>query len=241
MIALIADDNPDHAEILNAQLFEEDCFQRVGIVTTIKALVEAVSESCPDVVFLDLEFPEANALEMVPVLHRAGTRVIIVTAYPNHAVRAFELATEDFLVKPVLQERLRESIERVRKRIRDSRRRPRQYLSFHSDGLMRSVHIDCIRSLAIVDTHTRIELEDRRSFQSRETLHSLLEKVPETASLIRISRHQAINLDQVREVKAEPNGTLQVILSGGTAYHCTRRRTRRFLKKFYRIDRDSPP
>ena len=88
--------------------------------------VERIREDRPDLVFLDVQMPGLSGFD---VLERLGPdaqpNVVFVTAYDEYAVRAFEANAVDYLLKPVVRERLQSSVERVEELTRDPNRRPR--------------------------------------------------------------------------------------------------------------------
>jgi two-component system, LytTR family, response regulator len=80
--------------------------------------VEAIHALNPDLVFLDVQMPEVDGLEVVERIGAARMpAVIFATAYHQHAVRAFELHAVDYLLKPVTEERIRAALTRARLRL----------------------------------------------------------------------------------------------------------------------------
>ena len=77
----------------------------------------------PDVVFLDVQMPGLTGFEVARRLigGRAGSQIVFVTAYDQHAIEAFEVNAVDYLLKPVDQARLEVSVERARRRIASDR------------------------------------------------------------------------------------------------------------------------
>lgn len=101
----------------------------VGEAGSGDAAIELIARSAPDLALLDLHMPQIDGLEVarrLAIRHahsegaaRHGQRPLIafVTAFDNHAVQAFEMNVVDYLLKPVDQERLHETINRVRERL----------------------------------------------------------------------------------------------------------------------------
>jgi len=118
--ALIADDEPHLASYLRERLAvvwpELDI---VGVACDGPEALRLIAEQDPDVLFLDIRMPGLTGLD---VARRAatGVQVVFVTAYDQYAVNAFEHEAIDYVLKPVSDERLRETVRRLRERMRSA-------------------------------------------------------------------------------------------------------------------------
>ena len=86
--------------------------------------IQAIERHRPDLALLDLQMPEVDGLSVVRLLKRRYLPLVIfVTAYDEHAVKAFELNAVDYLTKPVTESRLRDALRRAQERLerRDAR------------------------------------------------------------------------------------------------------------------------
>ena len=111
---VVEDEPPSRARLVRLLGAHADALTVVGETGTADAARDALAALRPDVVFLDVEMPGGSGLDLLPLLGPA--RVVFVTAYALHAVRAFEAGAVDFLVKPVEPERLALTVERLRTR-----------------------------------------------------------------------------------------------------------------------------
>jgi DNA-binding LytR/AlgR family response regulator len=112
--ALIADDEPLLADQLQrklAQLWPE--LEVCAIVSNGRAAVDAVAAHRPDICFLDIRMPVLNGIEAARLIG-GETRVVFVTAYDEYAVEAFERGAVDYLLKPIVEDRLRATVARLR-------------------------------------------------------------------------------------------------------------------------------
>lgn len=112
--ALIADDEPHLARYLGEQLAA--LWPELQVVATARNGPEAaaaIARHAPDVAFLDIRMPGLTGLEVAQGIE-GPTRVVFVTAYDEFAVRAFEQAALDYLLKPVTAERLGQTLARLR-------------------------------------------------------------------------------------------------------------------------------
>ena len=115
--AIIADDEPRLAEYLRARLAELwPDLVIAGIATTGTDAQALIAAEQPDIAFLDIRMPGLTGLE---VARGAGelVHVVFVTAFDQYAIDAFERAAADYLLKPVNDERLAQTIARLKKRI----------------------------------------------------------------------------------------------------------------------------
>ena len=112
--ALIADDEPHLAQYLLTQLAQ--LWPELEVVHVARNGVEAaqkIAELQPELAFLDIQMPGLSGLEVAQGIEGL-TRVVFVTAYDEYAVKAFEHAALDYLLKPLKTERLARTIERVK-------------------------------------------------------------------------------------------------------------------------------
>ena len=120
--AIIAEDEPHLALALKdslARVWPE--LRIVDVVGNGPAAIHAVDQHAPDVLFLDIRMPGLTGLQVAERLAGsgagAGPLVVFVTAYNEYAVQAFDREAVDYLVKPVNDERLVETVERLKKRL----------------------------------------------------------------------------------------------------------------------------
>jgi len=113
--ALIVDDEPIAREVLRGELESFHDVVIVGEAENGRQALERIAETRPDLVFLDLQMPVMGGLEVVSHLKGGHLPVIvIVTAYDEYAIQAFEAGAIDYLLKPVSAARLQKTIERAR-------------------------------------------------------------------------------------------------------------------------------
>jgi DNA-binding LytR/AlgR family response regulator len=113
--ALIADDEPHLVCALQSML--ATLWPELEVVATARNGVEAAERIAalkPDVAFLDIQMPGLSGLEVAQGIEGA-TRVVFVTAYDEFAITAFEAEALDYVLKPVKQERLARTVERLKR------------------------------------------------------------------------------------------------------------------------------
>ncbi len=116
MKTLIVDDEPIARRILREELELLPDVAVVGEAADGREALQQIAKLEPDLVFLDLQMPVMGGLEVVRSLEgRSLPVVVIVTAFDQHAIQAFEAGAIDYLLKPIRHERLEKAVERARK------------------------------------------------------------------------------------------------------------------------------
>lgn len=113
---LIVDDEEPARLLLREYLAGEGGTELIGECPNGFEAVRAASELKPNLLLLDVQMPKLDGFEVVELLDPAPA-VVFVTAYDEHALRAFSVHAVDYLLKPVSPERLHEALERVRARL----------------------------------------------------------------------------------------------------------------------------
>jgi|SRR5215472_1030768 len=225
---------------MNALIVDDERLARVGLRRLLKdhtdiAIVgeaRSADEACmqirhsqPDVVFLDIEMPGRSGLELINDLEDPPA-VIFTTAYESHAVRAFGVGAVDYLVKPIVPERLDVALDRLR-RLVDSTKRPKSYSSrflFRHGERYWIVPSSKIRLLESEGNYTRVHFGDAQALvcKSLSTLQGRLDP----NIFFRASRSKIINLQDIKTLESQPCGALLATLADGTKVVFSRRQAR---------------
>ncbi|WP_067841422.1 response regulator [Amphibacillus sediminis] len=115
MNVLLVDDEPLALDLLEKRLLEAKEVNIIGKVTNPTKVKELISGYQVDVVFLDIDMPEINGLELADTIIAYDPTILIVfvTAYNEFAIKAFEIHALDYLLKPISQERIQVTIKRI--------------------------------------------------------------------------------------------------------------------------------
>jgi DNA-binding LytR/AlgR family response regulator len=120
--ALIADDEPHLLDYLRAQLaLAWPELRIVGAAANGLDALRQIDESAPDLVFLDIQMPGLNGLDLAARLCAGTTvpRVVFTTAHADYALEAFEHAAFDYLLKPIRLDRLGRTVARLKEALRE--------------------------------------------------------------------------------------------------------------------------
>jgi DNA-binding LytR/AlgR family response regulator len=115
MKTLIVDDEPVARRVLREGLEQLSGVEVVGEAENGRSALAQIEKLRPELVFLDLQMPVMSGFEVVGKLAgEAMPIIVIVTAFDQHAIQAFEAGAVDYLLKPVEEARLRKAVERAR-------------------------------------------------------------------------------------------------------------------------------
>ncbi|GAB2766338.1 LytTR family DNA-binding domain-containing protein [Rhabdobacter roseus] len=186
----------------------------------------AIEAHRPDLIFLDIEMPVLNGFEMLAHVQLMPL-VVFSTAYDQYAIRAFEENSLDYLLKPIENDRLLKTIEKLRRRVEADKGTQPQGVNPYAESLARLLEEmkpkKKMFSLSVKsgDRILLIPLTDISHFEAEEkyvflstlegqkyllsyTLTSLEEKLPE--HFVRISRSIILNVHHIQEVQKYFNG-----------------------------------
>lgn len=116
--AIIVDDEESARDVLE-NLLLRFCpeVKLLGKCTNVSSAVSLIKDVKPQLVFLDIEMPNYAGYEIVNFFQEIDFKIIFVTAYDNYAIRAFEIAAVDYLLKPVGIDRLKDAVNRVKEMV----------------------------------------------------------------------------------------------------------------------------
>jgi two-component system LytT family response regulator len=235
--ALIVDDEPlaRRGVVLRLKQFKD--IEVVGECEDGSSAVEKILTLSPDVVFLDVQMPGMDGFEVLRAIPKDELpSVIFLTAYEQHALRAFEVHALDYLLKPVDDDRFREALERAKlvgdrqSKLRMAERvlqmlqkTPRQYVSrfpVRVGSRIQIVLADEIEWIAAAGDYAELHGAGR-SHLIRETMNSLEEKL-DPAQFLRIHRSRIVRGRCIRELRSIDNREYLVRLSDGSEHRSGR-------------------
>jgi two-component system, LytTR family, response regulator len=241
---IVVDDEPLARELLRTLLAEHEDIHVVAQCQDGEEAISYLQTKPVDLMFLDVQMPETGGFDVVGRLglqHLPPT--VFVTAYHEHAVRAFDVQAVDYLTKPVSAERLATALERVRKKIaaetalltqeqltailsglRGKSTEPKSYSSrlLVKDGereiLLASEKIDWIEA---ADYYCCLHVGNR-GYMLRESIADLGEKL-DPNQFVRIHRSSIVNLDRIQEIYRDGQTAGSVVLANGRKLRMSRR------------------
>ena len=118
---VLVDDEPLATQGLQLRLQAFDDVEIVGTAANGREAIRQIKTHKPDLVFLDIQMPEVGGFDVVEAIGVARMpAVVFVTAYDEHALRAFDVHAVDYVLKPIDRHRFRTAVERARRRLADA-------------------------------------------------------------------------------------------------------------------------
>ena len=230
--ALVVDDEAPARDKLRRWLAEQPDVDVAGEAPDGLAAMAAINDLRPDVVFLDIKMPGLTGLEVAAQLEPDSAPLLVfVTAFDEHAIKAFELNAVDYLLKPYDRGRLHKTLERLRRRradeagtaVRAARAQtgPSDRLLVPKGGQLQLIEAATIHWLEADDNYVHVHTAEAR-YLLRRTLADLLEQLGEQR-FVRIHKSSAVNLGEVAALSPLFKGDYEVRLRNGTLLRLSRR------------------
>jgi len=201
--------------------------------------LEKINKHNPELIFLDIQMPGKSGFDLLEELDKVP-KVIFTTAYDEYAIKAFDYNALDYLLKPIQDERLKDSIQKILSNqytqtspgeIKDEPRK----LTVNDQVFVKDgdkcwfVKLENIRLFESDGNYIKVYFENFKPM-IHKSLNALDEKLDDR-HFFRASRKHIINLSWVETIETWFNGGLLVQLKGGEKVEVSRRQAARFKEK----------
>lgn len=224
--AIVVDDEPAARRLLKSLLLEHyEVIEVIAEAGNGKDAVKLIQELKPDVVFLDIQMPDLTGFEVIEQLNYQPN-IIFTTAYEQYALKAFESFSIDYILKPIREERLKQSLEKLKsfgkvnkginisniKEIIEQLHAPKKAtaLPIKTGEKIILLRFEKIAYLEANDKYVNVFMEDGQKYLTDQTLTALEEKLPEP--FLRVQKSYIINKDKIKEVHKHFNGRFVLTL-----------------------------
>ncbi|ARI78890.1 LytR/AlgR family response regulator transcription factor [Halobacillus mangrovi] len=217
--ALVVDDERFSREELIYLLKPYESIQIIGEADSGDEAVMKSIQLQPDVIFLDVEMPKMNGMEVAASLQelKKVPAIIFATAYPDFAVEAFRHEAVDYLLKPYDEEQLGDAITRLKKKLKPqepefySKTKPSK-LAVEGDEDIHYLDPADIMFVYREDRVTKI-VEKEKDYETKWTLKEVEQRL-KGFPFFRIHKSYLVNLDYVDRLTPWFNGAYQLELRG---------------------------
>ncbi|GEA14098.1 Sensory transduction protein LytR [Moorella humiferrea] len=224
--ALIVDDEYPARQELRFMLQEFKDIEVVGEATNAREALNLVSALDYTVLFLDINMPGMNGLELSRAIQKRPNPpfIIFVTAYEEYALQAFEVNAVDYLLKPFDEKRLGQAIEKIRRLVEQRQQQPHQETPAAGDGKGRlnrlpvekdgkTILLDQNDLIYACTQGDNVYLKTvNEQYLTRFTLKELENRL-DPRTFFRCHRCYIVNLTRVREIVPFFNGTYTLIMA----------------------------
>jgi len=236
---LIVDDEPLARDRIREMLKGDREVQIIGEARNGREAIEAMTAHAPDIVFLDVQMPDMDGFNVLNSLRAKRMPLIIfVTAYDQHAVRAFDVHAIDYLMKPFDRKRFAKALDHAKDQMKrppdeaDTRAVKRlledlnvgvRYLerfAIKTGEKVLFVRAEEVDSIEADGNYVRLNVDDC-SYMLRETINSIESQI-DPRTFVRIHRSTIVNMNRVRELQAWARGEYRIVLHSGACHTLSR-------------------
>ena len=201
--------------------------------------VEAILQKQPDIVFLDVQMPGLDGLGVIDAIGIERMPVaVFVTAFDQHAVRAFESAAIDYVLKPFGDERMEAAFSRAKSRLDDrhvrefgqsvlrlldSHRVDRPFLDrivVRERDKTELIRVDSIDYIESAGVYVALHVGQARVIH-RAALGELVGRL-DPRRFVRVHRSTVVNIDSILHLEPATHGEFDLVLRGGQRVHVSR-------------------
>jgi len=236
--ALIVDDEPLARERIREMLKNHREIEIVGEARNGREAVDFIKTKNPELVFLDVQMPDMDGFDVLKNLKVKRIPVIIfVTAYDQHAIRAFDVHAVDYLTKPFDRKRFAEALEHaktflkganpadpggVMTMLRQLKDGPRylERFAIRNGETVSFVRVQDVDSIEAQGNYIRLNLA-KSSHMLRETLNGVESQI-DPRTFVRIHRRTIVNMNRVKELQTWARGEYRVLLHSGACFTLSR-------------------
>ena len=232
MKAVLVDDEPLARKELQRLLNAHPSVEVVGEAGNVREALKVLTSQKPDLIFLDVQMPGQSGFDLLAKLE-SPPEIIFTNAYDQFALRAFEFGACDYLLKPIIPERLAVSLSRVHAdKVRasyESNIREGERLTGADQVLVRDgdscwmIAISEFHLLESEGNYTRVFFRDKKALIPR-SLSTLDDKL-DPKLFFRASRQHIINLQQIENIQPCFSRSLRITLKSGQTIEMSRRRS----------------
>lgn len=242
MRAIIIDDERLARKELNNLLENYPEIEIVDQAVNADEALEKIIQLDPELIFLDIQMPGKTGFELLEELEKVP-KVIFTTAYDEFAIKAFDVNALDYLLKPIQEERLKDTITKVlavqasalAERAQEGVSEIKQQLGMNDQVFVKDgdrcwfISLKEIRLFESDGNYIKVYFNNVKPM-IHKSLNALDEKLDER-SFFRASRKHIINLSWIKTIETWFNGGLLVELKGGEKVEVSRRQAARFKEK----------
>lgn len=201
---IVIDDEPLAVEMIAAFIRKTPSLELTATFTDPVMALSAICEMKPDLVFMDIQMPDLNGLELSRIVTH-DTRIIFTTAFKQYAFESYEVEALDYLLKPIRYNKFLESVAKAERwmEARQSAERPEKNhrsAFIKTDGEYRNIDFDQILYVTGMKDYVLIYLaSEPEPIVTHITMKAIEEKLP-SEMFMRVHRSYIVALDKITAI-----------------------------------------
>ena len=203
---IVVDDEPLAVEMLAGYVRRTPSLDLLSTFTDPVLALSAIRSSKPELVFMDIQMPDLNGLELSRLLP-SETRIIFTTAFKEYAFESYEVGAIDYLLKPIKYQKFLEAVSKADKWFAmlssedaASREKERKSAFIKVDGELRNIDFDDILYVAGMKDYVTVHLQsDDRPLVTHITMKAIEDLLP-SDRFMRVHRSYIVALDKISAI-----------------------------------------
>lgn len=196
---IVVDDEPLAVEMLATYIRKTPSLELAGTFTDPVQAVSAMAETKPDLVFLDIQMPDLNGLELARLIPE-DTRIIFTSAFRQYAFESYEVEALDYILKPIRYQKFLEAVSKAEKWMANRPEKSRRSAFIKTDREYRNIEFDQILYVAGMKDYVLIYLaSEPEPIVTHITLKAIEEKLP-SDMFMRVHRSYIVALDKITAI-----------------------------------------
>lgn len=196
---IVVDDEPLAVEMLATYIRKTPSLELAGTFTDPVQAVSAMAEIKPDLVFLDIQMPDLNGLELARLIPE-DTRIIFTSAFRQYAFESYEVEALDYILKPIRYQKFLEAVSKAEKWMANRPEKSRRSAFIKTDREYRNIEFDQILYVAGMKDYVLIYLvSEPEPIVTHITLKAIEEKLP-SDMFMRVHRSYIVALDKITAI-----------------------------------------
>ena len=205
LTCMIVDDEPLAVRLLVSYVEKTPDLQLLDSFTDSIRAINAVKEQKPDLLFLDIQMPNIDGMELAHSLPEQ-TRVVFTTAFKEYAFESYEVNALDFLLKPIRYNKFLAAVEKAKKQLAPQSEPPSQpspqnnTVFIRVDGEWRNIVIDKITYVSCIKDYVMFYLDDEPKALITHLTMKAVEQMLPADKFLRIHRSYIVATDKIRKI-----------------------------------------
>ena len=200
---IIVDDEPLAVKLLESFVTKTPDLRLLASFTDSVEAINAVKEQKPDLLFLDIQMPDLNGMELAHMIPPT-TRVIFTTAFKEYAFESYEVSALDFLLKPIRYNKFLSAVEKAKqwyeREPADDDEKKSKSLFIRVDGELRNVTIDNITYVSGMKDYVMFYLDGESKPLITHLTMKAVEAMLPTDKFLRVHRSYIIAVDKIKKI-----------------------------------------